>query len=141
MFPAYWPRSFQRRGILATLGRQNLSHNSLFYQIPSVSSEELALFRLARCELSQFRCHGHSLLLSSYLCKIKRKEDFSCSACGVRTPLQDLTRLLDCPASEPLWRAIFGTASIFDFGSRTYVAQPLGLRGIPPRPHPSEGIW
>jgi len=36
--------------------------------------------------------HGHSLLLSSYLCRIKRKENSSCSACG--HPLQDLTHLL-----------------------------------------------
>jgi len=47
--------------------------NSLFCQISSVSSEELALPRLARCKLSRFRCH--SLLLSSYLCRIKRKEN------------------------------------------------------------------
>jgi len=60
-------------------------------------------------------CHGHSLLLSSYLCKVKRKENSLCSACG--HPLQDLTHLLDCPASEPLRRAIFGTtSSIFDSG-------------------------
>jgi len=56
----------------------------------------------------------HSLLLSSYICTIKRKENSSCSACG--HPLQGLTHLLlDCPASEPLRRAIFGTtSSIFD---------------------------
>jgi len=63
--------------------------------------EELALPRLIRCEFSRLRCHGHSLLLSSYLCRIKRKENSSCSTCG--HPLQDLTHLLlDCPASEPL---------------------------------------
>jgi len=43
--------------------RRNLSHNSLFCQIPSVSSKELALPRLVRCELSRLRCHGHSLSL------------------------------------------------------------------------------
>jgi len=33
--------------------------------------------------------------------------------------LQDLTHLLDCPASEPLWRATFGTtSSIFDLSPR-----------------------
>jgi len=46
---------------------ENLCHNSLFCQIPLVSSEKLALLRLARCELSRLRCHGHSFLLSSYL--------------------------------------------------------------------------
>jgi len=45
--------------------------------------------------------HGHIHHLSSYLCKIKRKENSSCSACG--HSLQDLTYLLlDCPASEPV---------------------------------------
>jgi len=84
-----------------------------FVEIPSVSSEEQALPRLACCELSQFRCNGQSLLLPSYLCKIKQKNSF-CSACGHQ--LQDLTYfLLDCPASEPLQRVIFGTTfSIFD---------------------------
>jgi len=71
---------------------------------------------LIRCELSRLCCHGHSLLLSSYLCRIKWKENSSCSACG--HPLQDLTHLLlDCPASEPLRRAIFGiTSSILTSG-------------------------
>jgi len=39
--------------------------------ISSVSSEELALLRLIRCKLSRLRCHGHILLLSPYLCRIK----------------------------------------------------------------------
>jgi len=80
--------------------RRNLSHNSLSCQIPSVSSEKLAFPHLILYELSRLRCHGHSLLFSSYLYRIKRKEN---------------SLLLDCPASEPLRRAIFGTtSSIFD---------------------------
>jgi len=66
--------------------------------------------RLARCKLSRLRCHSYSLLLSSYLCRIKRK-----NLCGHQ--LQYLTHfLLDCPASEPFRRAIFGIIffSIFD---------------------------
>jgi len=51
------------------------------------------------------------LLLSSYLLKIKRKEDSSSSACG--HPLQNLTHLLDCLASESLQRTIFCTTFIF----------------------------
>jgi len=89
-----------------SLWRRNLSHNSLSYQIPSVSSEELALPQLIRCELFRLRCRGHSLLLSSYLCRIRRKENFSCSACG--HPLQDLTHLLlNCPAPEPSLALLF----------------------------------
>jgi len=117
----------------------NSFHNSFSCQIPSVSSEELALPSLIRCELSRLHCHGHSFLLSSYLCRIKRKENSSCSAC--RHHLQDLTHFfLSCPASEPLRRAIFGTtSSIFDLWSRPWgVARLLGLRGVPPRP-PSFG--
>jgi len=46
------------------------------------------------------------------------------------------------PASEPLRRAIFGTtSSIFDLCSRPWgVARLLDLRGVPPRPHPLEGV-
>jgi len=74
--------------------------------------------RLIRCELSQLRCHGHSHLLSSYLCRIKWKNS-SCSACG--HPLQDATHLLlNCSASEPLRHTIFGTTSIFDLWSRPW---------------------
>ena len=59
--------------------------------------------------LSRLRCHGHSLLLSSYLHRISRKENSDCSACG--HPLQDLNHLLlDCPASEPLRKSIFGSS-------------------------------
>jgi len=57
--------------------------------------------------------------------------------------LQDLTHLLlDSPASEPLRRAIFGTASsTFDLWSRPWgVARLLGLRGVPPRSQPSVGV-
>jgi len=88
----------------------------LFCQISSVSSEKLTLPRFTRCELSRLRCNGHSLRLSSDLCRIKRKENSSCNAC--RHPLQDLTHLLlDCTASEPLRRSTFGTtSSIFSSG-------------------------
>jgi len=44
--------------------------------------------------------------------------------------------------SKPLRRAIFGTtSSIFDLWSRPWgVARLLGLRGVPSRLHPSEGV-
>ena len=51
-------------------------------QVPSVSTEELVLPRYARCVLSRLRCNGHSLLLGSYLTRIGRIENPSCSACG-----------------------------------------------------------
>ena len=80
--------------------RRHISHSLLNFQVPEVSSEELLLSRSIRSELSRLRCHGHSLLLSSYLHRISRKENSDCSACGHL--LQDLNHLLlDCPASEP----------------------------------------
>ena len=94
--------------------RRHISHSYLNYQVPKVSSEELLLSRPIRCELSHLCCHGHSVLLSSYLHRISRKNNSACSACV--HPLQDLNHfLLDCPASEPLRKSIFGSSlSILD---------------------------
>jgi len=72
------------------------------------------LNRIAVCfEPSWLRCHGHSLILSSYLCKINQKEN-SCSVCSHQ--LQNLTtHLLNWSASKPLRRAIFAIiSSTFD---------------------------
>jgi len=55
--------------------------------------------RLTRCKLG-FAVTVTGFFFLPYPCKIKRKENSSCSACG---HLQDLIHLpLDCPASEPL---------------------------------------
>ena len=51
---------------------RHISHFHLNFQVPEVSLEELLLSRPIRCELSRLRCHGHSLLLSSYLHRISR---------------------------------------------------------------------
>ena len=121
--------------------RRRISHSHLNFQVHEVSSEDLLLSCSIRSELSRLRCHGHSLLLSSYLHRISRKENSACSACG-HSP-QDLNHLLlDCPTSEPLRESIFGSSlSILDLWSRPWgVARLLGLRGVPPRPHPSEGV-
>ena len=100
--------------------RRHISHSHLNFQVPEVSLEELLLSRPIRCELSRLRCHGHSLLLSSYLHRIIRKENSACSASG--HPLQDLNHLLlDCPASEPLRKSIFGSSlSILYLWSRPW---------------------
>ena len=110
--------------------RRHISHSHLNFQVPEVSSEELLLSRPIRCELSRLRCHGHSLL-SSYLHRISRKENSACSACG--HPLQDLNHVLDCPASKPLRKSVFGSSlSILDLWSRPWgVARLLGLCGVP----------
>ena len=118
-----------------------ISHSYLNCQVPKVSSKELLLSCPICCELSRLRCHGHSVLLSSYLHRISRKENSASSACG--HPPQDLNHLiLDCPASEPLRKSIFGSSlSILDLWSRPWgVARLLGLRGVPLCLHPSKGV-
>ena len=62
--------------------RRTVSSKYFDTQVPSISTEELVLPRHARCVLSRRRCNGHSLLLGSYLCRIGRIENPSCSACG-----------------------------------------------------------
>ena len=99
------------------------SHLTLPSELPSPPKSlwRLLLSRSIRSELSRLRCHGHSLLLSSYLHKISRKETSDCSACG--HPLQDLNHLLlDCRASEPLRKIYLWLLSLY---SRSMV-QTLG---------------
>ena len=111
--------------------RCHISHSYLNYQVLKVSSEELLFSRPIRCELSRLRCHGRSLLLSSYLHRISRKENSACSAGG--HPLQNLNHLLlDCPASEPLCKSILGSSlSILDLWPRPWgVARLLEGEGV-----------
>ena len=113
----------------------------LTHRFPSISTEELVLPRHARCVISRLRCNGHSLLLGSYLSRISRIENPSCSACGHSS--QDISHLiLHCPATDSLRRSLFGDSlSLYDLWSRPWgVAQLLGLHGLPPCPHPSEGV-
>ena len=62
--------------------RRTVSSKFFDTQVPSISIEELVLLRHARYVLSRLRCNGHSFLLSSYLSRIGRIENPSCSACG-----------------------------------------------------------
>ena len=110
-------------------------------QVPSISTEELVLPRNARCVLSRLLCNGHSLLLGSYVLRIGRIENPSCSACGHSS--QDTSHLiLQCPATDSLRRSLFGDSlSLYDLCSRpSGVARLLGLHDLPPCPHPSEGV-
>ena len=110
-------------------------------QAPSISTEELVLPHHARCVLSRLRCNGHSVLLGSNLTRIGRIENPSCSACGHSS--QDTSHLiLHCPATDSLRRSLFGDSlSLYDLWSRPWrVARLLGLHGLPPCPHPLEGV-
>ena len=62
--------------------RRTVSSKYFDTQVPSISTEELVLPRHARCVLSGLRCNGHSLLFGSYVSRIGRIENPSCSACG-----------------------------------------------------------
>ena len=121
--------------------RRTVSSKYFDTQVPSISTEELVLPRHARCVLSRLRCNGHNLLLGSYLSRIGRIENPSCSACGHSS--QDISHLiLHCPATDSLRRSLFGDSlSLYDLWSRPWgVSRLLGLHGLPPWPHPSEGV-
>ena len=66
--------------------RRTVSSKFFGTQVSTVSSEEVVLRDHARCALSHLRCNGNSLPLSSYLSRIGRIENLSCSACGQTVP-------------------------------------------------------
>ena len=117
-----------------------LSHRSILtHRFPRFPLRNLG--RHARCALSRIRCNGHSLLLASYLFRIGRIENPSCSACGHSS--QDTSHLiLHCPATDSLRRSLFGDSlSLYDLWSRPWrVARLLGLHGLRPCTHLSEGV-
>ena len=120
--------------------RRTVSSKYFDTQVPSISTEELVLPRHAYCVLSRLRCNGHSFLLGSYLSRIGRIENLSCSACG--HPSQDISHLiLHCPATDFLRRSLFGdSVSLYDLWSRPWgVARLLGLHGLPPCRIPRKG--
>ena len=121
--------------------RRTVSSKFFNTQVSSISTEELVLPRHARFVLSRLCCNGHSLLLSSYLSRIGRMENSSCSA--YRHSSQDTSHLiLHCPATDSLCRSLFGDSlSVYNLWSRPWrVARHLGLQGLPPCPHSSEGV-
>ena len=121
--------------------RRTVSSKFFDTQVSSISTEELVFPCHSRCVLSRLRCNGHSLLLGFYLSRIGRIENPSCSACGRSS--QDTSHLiLHCPATDFLRRSLFGDSlSLYDLWYRPWgVARLLGLHGLPPCPHPSEGV-
>ena len=114
--------------------RRTISSKFFDTQVPSISTEELVLPRQASCVLSRLCCNEHSLLLGSYLSRIGRIENPSCSACGHSS--QDLSHLiLHCPATDSLCCSLFGDSlSLYNLWSRPWgVAQLLGLHASIPR--------
>ena len=88
--------------------------------------------RHARCVLSRLRCNGHSLLLGSYVSRIGRIENPSCSACGHSS--QDTSHLiLHCPATDSLRRLLFGPepGELPGFwGSMVFLHAPIPRKGL-----------
>ena len=94
--------------------KRTISSKFFDTQVPSISTEELVFPRHAGYVLSRLHCNGHSLLLSSYLSRIARIENSSCSACGY--PSQDTSYLiLHCPAMNSLRRLLISNSlSLYD---------------------------
>ena len=135
------PLSSRIHSCLFSDWRRTVSSKCFDTLVPLISTEELVLPRHAGCVLSRLRCNGHSFLLGSYLCRIGRIENPSCSACGHSS--QDTSHLiLYCPATDSLRRSLFGDSlSLCDLWSRPWgVSRLLWLDGLPPCPHPSEGV-
>ena len=121
--------------------RRTVSSPFFDTQVSLISTKGLVLPRYAHCILSRLRCNEHSLLLSSYLSRIGRIENLSCSA--FRHSSQDTSHLiLHCPATDSLRRSLFGDSlSLYDLWSRPWrVARLLGLHGLPPCSHPWEEV-
>ena len=92
--------------------RRTVSSKFFDTQVPSISTKELVLPRHARCVLSRLRCNGHSLLLGSYLSRIGRIENPSCSACGHSS--RDSSHLiLHCPDRTPCAAHSLATLCLF----------------------------
>ena len=114
-----------------------LSHrNSLTHRFPRFPPRPV-LPRHGRCVLSRLHCNRHSLMLVSYLSRIGRIENPSCSACGHWSQVTSLL-ILHCPATDSLRLLLFGDSlSLYDLWSRPWeVARLLGLHDLPPCPHP-----
>ena len=93
------------------------------------------LLRHARCVLSRLHCIGHSLLLGSYLSRVGRIKNPSCSACGHSS--QDTSHLiLHCPATDSLATLCLSTTSGPDpgelpgfWGSMAFCHAPIRWKG------------
>ena len=120
--------------------RRTVSSKFFDTQVPSISTEELVLPRLASCVFLGLRCNGHSLLLGCYLSRIGRIENPSCSAGGHSS--QDISHLiLQCPTTDSLRWSLFGDSlSFYDlcpdpgelsgfWGSMVFRHAPISRKG------------
>ena len=120
--------------------RRTVSSKFFHIQVPPISTEELVLPRHARCVLSRLRCNGHSLLLSSYLFKIGKIKNPSCSPSG-HSSQHTSHLILHCPVTYSLCRSLFGDSlSLYDLWSKPWVvARLLGTMVFRHVPIPRKG--
>ena len=111
--------------------RHTVSSKFCDTQVPSISLCLCSLVMLT--VFSRLRCNGLSLLLGSYLSRIGRIENPSCSPCehSPRTPLISL-----CTVQL---RTLCATRSFATLSLSWGVAWLLGLHGVPPYPIPQKG--
>ena len=120
--------------------RRTVSSKFFDTQVSSISIEKLVLPRHARCVPSRLLCNGHISLLSSYIFRIGRIENPSCSACGYSS--QDISHLiLHCPATDSLRGSLFGDSLyLYDLWSRPWgVAHFWGSMVFRHAPIPRKG--
>ena len=92
--------------------RRTVSSKFFVTLLPSISIEEHVVPCHVRCALSRLHCNGHSLLLSSYLSRIGRIENPSCSTRG-HLPQDTSHLILHCPATDLCAAHSMTTLSLF----------------------------
>ena len=119
--------------------RRTVSSKFFDTQVPSIFTKELVLPRHARCVFSRLRFNGRSPLLSFHLFRIGRIENSSCCACGHSS--QDTSHLIlpsyGLFAPLALWQL---SVSLRPLVQAQGSCPAFGTRGLPPCPHPSEGV-
>jgi len=140
MFPAHWPRPLQRLVTLATLFGDEIFLTTLFHTRFLRFPRKSWPFPIS----STVNCLDFAATVTAFSCPFKQnKTEREFFLQRLRTlSVRSNSPPPGLSASELLRRAIFGTtSSIFDRWSRPCgVARLLGLRGVHPRPHPSEGV-
>ena len=118
--------------------RRTVSSKFFDTQVPSISTEDLELPRHARCVLSRLSCNGQSLLLGSYVSRIGRTENPSCSASGHSS--QNTSHLvLHCSATDSLATLFLFTTSGPDPGELLGFWGSMVFRHAPPIPRKGSG--
>ena len=128
------PLTFHIHSCLISDWRRTVSSKFFDTQVSLIFTKELVLPCHAHCVLSHLCCNGLSLLLGSYLSRIGRTENSSCSACG--DSFRDTSHLiLHYPATDSLCRSLFGNSLSLP-GSCSASGAPWSSA----IPHPSEGV-